>query len=123
MSAGPFLNAFYEADSGAIAPISIQPETAALVITGVGTNTIPAGPANLPVPAKVSSGRRSRNLNARLVRVKVTSAGTSDLTVGSTIALPWLQFASFQDIVRGQVGTYRNGSAIEVVGKSPQTGI
>jgi len=123
MSEGPFLDAFYELDDGEIAPITIQPETAALNIDGAGTNTVPAGPATFSTFASVGGGRRKRGLNARLVYIRITGAGTSGLTVGSRIALPWLQFSSFNSIRKRQTCTYRGGATGVVTGKSAQTGI
>lgn len=118
MSAGAFLDAFYELNSGSIAGIRIQPETAALVLNGV-TNTIPAGPANLPVLAKATGGRRSYGINCRLVRVKFTGTPPTGYKEDSVITLPWLQADTYEALVRGQTGTYLTAS-VKLVGKSPE---
>jgi hypothetical protein len=61
MSAGAFLDAFYETNFGETIRIKIQPETAALVVQG-NTNTIPSGANATNEYANVSS-RRRRGVN------------------------------------------------------------
>lgn len=122
MSVGIYLDAFYESDTGEIHNIRIQPETASLVIGGV-TNTIPAGPATNAQQIKVSASRGEFGVKARKVRVEVLTAGTSGLTPGSVIELPWLQSASFLDVTRPskQEGTYYLGATVKVIGGTPET--
>ena len=119
MSAGQFLNAFYETNSGNIAGIRVQPETAALVLNGV-TNTIPAGPADQLASAQVGKGRRSIGINARLVRIRFTGAVPDGYQAGGEIALPWLQFASFEALPKNATGTYL-GVGVTLVGRSSET--
>lgn len=123
MSAGPFLDAFYESDALDIHNIRIQPETASLVINGV-TNTIPAGPADNSQQVKVSAARNSFGVKARKVRFEMTSDTTTNpiITAGNILELPWLQRDTFIDVTRPgkQTGTYQGGN-IRVVGGTPET--
>lgn len=123
MSAGPFLDSFYESDTGEIHNIRIQPETASLLIDGV-TNTIPAGPANNSQQVKVSAARNSFGVKARKVRFEMTSPSTTNpiIAAGSILELPWLQSDSFLTVTRPgkQTGTYLGGN-IRVVGGTPET--
>ena len=120
MSSGAFLEAFYETDSGAIARIRTQPETAALVLEG-NTNTIPAGPASAGFPsAQVSKGRRTIGINARLVRVQFPPGGApAGYDDRHAIALPWFQPATFAALPPSGTGTYL-GSACNFVGKTAE---
>ena len=121
MSAGAFLNAFYETEVGNIAPIRAQPETAALVLDGT-TNAIPAGPATAGFPsAQVSKGRRSIGVNTRLVRVQFApGAAPTGYKEGVAIALPWFQADSFANLPTGATGTYLSASVV-MVGKTAES--
>lgn len=123
MSAGPFLNAFYESDTGEIHNIRIQPETASLVI-GTVTNTIPAGPANNDQQVRVSAGRGSIGIKARKIRFEMlTDTATNPIiTAGNILELPWLQPDTFLTATRPgkQTGTYQGGN-VRVVGGTPET--
>lgn len=105
MSAGQFLDAFYEMDNTSIAAVKIQPETAALVLDG-STNTIPAGPADVPVLAKVSGSRRSYGIHCRTVTVKFTGAVPDGYQPDGQITLPWLQQVSWAALPPKATGTY-----------------
>lgn len=118
MSAGNFLDAFYETDTGDIAPIRIQPETASLVIASK-TNTIPAGPAVIPVAARISGSRRAYGIHARRVRVKFGDSPPTGYQQNGTVTLPWLQVDTFASLKKGDTGTYL-GSSVTYVGKSPE---
>lgn len=121
MSAGPFLRGFYETEVGNIAPIRLQPETAALSLDG-STNAIPAGPSTAGFPsAQVSRGRRSIGVNARLVRVQFApGAAPTGYKEGVAIALPWFQADSFANLPTGATGTYL-GSSVTLVGKTAES--
>jgi len=121
MSAGAFLEAFYETDAGNIAPIRTQPESAALVIEGQ-TNTIVAGPATAGFPsAVVSRGKRALGVNARTVRVKFPDGtGPDGYQAGGTISLPWYDPTTFALLPTRGTGTYL-GSSVTLIGKSPET--
>lgn len=118
MSAGIFLDAFYELNSGEIARIRTQPETAALVLEGT-TNTIPAGPATLPTAAQVSGGRRSLGIHTRLVRVQFTGAPPTGYKEDGIVTLPWFNPTTWEGLTRGDTGTYL-ASSVKLVGKSPE---
>jgi hypothetical protein len=119
MSAGQFLDAFYETNNGNICAIRIQPETAALVLNAV-TNTIPAGPADQLASAKAGGGRRTIGVNARQVRVRFTGAVPEGYQPGGEISLPWLQFSTFEALPKNATGTYL-GSGVILTGRSPET--
>ena len=104
MSAGQFTSSFYETDTGVVARIRIQPETAALVIAG-STNAPPAGPATATGSATVSRSRRSNGINARLVRFKFNAA-YGEYDAGQVLTLPWLQSGVIETFQRGDAGTY-----------------
>lgn len=118
MSSGTFSRARYELDNGDITNIRIQPETLALVVDGQ-TNTAPTDAVTRPGSAKVSGGRRSVGVNARLVRIRFTAA-KDGYAEGDIIALPWLQFESFTQLDLYSTGTYL-GTAIELVGKTAES--
>lgn len=119
MSAGQFLDAFYETNSGEICAIRTQPETAALVLNAV-TNTIPAGPATQLASAQVGKGRRAIGVNARLVRVRFTGAVPDGYQANGIIALPWFQPDSFEALPNKATGTYL-GVSVVLAGKTPET--
>ncbi len=120
MSAGSFLDAFYELNNGDIAAIRVQPETAALVLDGV-TNAIPAGPATLPVSAKVSKTNREIGIGPRTVTIEFTGAVPDGYAPNSKITLPWFEAASWNALPpRGATGTYLT-VGVRLTGKSPES--
>lgn len=116
MSAGRFDDAFYELDGGLIAPIKVQPETLALTLGG-SANATATGPADIPCSAVVSRGRRSKGINARLVRVTFTAAPPTGYAENEVIALPWLVPSTFNALNPGDTGTYL-ATAVRLVGKT-----
>lgn len=117
MSSGPFQRTFYELNNGEIAAIRVQPETLALTLGGTA-NAAPAGPASVPSSAVVSRGRRSRGINARLVRI-VFDTPPAGYKADSVITLPWLQDTSFDNLEPNDTGTYL-GSAVTLIGKTAE---
>lgn len=125
MSAGSPITAKYQDGNGVVRPIRIQPETLTLTLNGVA-NDETADPLVSGVPsAKVSGGRRSIGVNARLVRFIITAATPPPgYKAGSPISLPVLTPTSFAAYSRGQTGTYNlNGTDYDIafVGKTPET--
>lgn len=124
MSNGVFVSRAYQAsyDTTQIHPIRIQPETAGLSVTINGAavvNTGSTSAVNNPISAVVSRGRRSKGLNARLIRVKfVQGEEPEGYTPNSAIALPALNPA-LMNAVEGATGTYLGGTVV-VVGTSPE---
>lgn len=124
MSQGPFVTRAYQAsyDTTQIHPIRVQPETAGLSITIGGTATLNTGSTsaiNNPISAVVSRGRRSKGLNARLIRVKFLQGEEPEsYTPNSAIALPVLNPA-LMNAVEGATGTYLGGTVV-VVGTTPE---
>lgn len=124
MSAGSPIMTVYETNQALYFPITIQPETESLTLNSVA-NTASANTAGVGFPsAKVSGGRRSIGVNARLIRVKFTSTIPDGYKTDGILTLPVLQLATFNAYARGQTGTYTlNGTAYDVryVGKTPES--
>lgn len=123
MSTGNFITARYAAsyDDANIHPIRVQPETLGLQVTIAGvavTNTQAVGALNNPISAVVSRGRRSKGLNARLIRIKFGDEPPEDYLANSPLTLPALNPALLSAI-NGATGTYL-GAAITVLGTSPE---
>ena len=119
MSSGPFDDVIYEANSGLFYAARVQPETLGLTLGGTA-NAAGAGPVTPGLPsARISGGRRSYGVFMRGVRVVVTAAGTSDLSVGSVITLPLLTPDAFATAGRGATGTY-NGATVRSLGTIPE---
>lgn len=117
MSAGPFNKlAFYETDQLERASIYVQPETIELELGGV-QNESPTGPSTLPISAVVSKGRRSKGLNARLVRIAWIDAAPAGYDERGIIALPWLAKASYDDLPKSATGVYL-GLPVRLVGRT-----
>lgn len=123
MSTGPFLDAFYQSDTGEIHRIRIQPETASLARGGI-TNTIPAGPATNDQQVRVSASRNSIGVKARKVRFRLTTPTNVGgiIAAGSVLELPWLQPDTYLQVTRpgGQEVTYQGGSGV-IIGGTPET--
>ena len=119
MSAGAFVNSFYESNElGSVHPIRVQPETLALELGGEA-NDAPDGAAAIGPSAQVSRGKRALGINARTVTVRLTAALTG-YAAGSTITLPWLDPATYDGITKKvTTGTYL-GTACLCVGKGPE---
>ena len=118
MSAGRFDQTFYELNNGDIAAIAVQPETLLLTLGG-SANSAPTGPADLPCSAVVSRGRRSKGINARLVRITFTAAPPSGYAEGEVITLPWLRPSTFDALAPNATGTYL-ATAVRLVGTTAE---
>lgn len=106
MSAGRFINnAVYEMDNGETIKIRVQPETLQLELEGI-ENGQALGTPTVKGSAKVSAGRRTFGVNARLVRVTWVNAAPADYDPRGIIALPWLVKTTFDSIPDGAEGTY-----------------
>lgn len=120
MSAGPYISSFYSSNkTGLIHPIRIQPETLTLTVEGTA-NAAPTGPADIPVSASVSAGKRSLGLNARTVTFKFPTGAPSGYKDDSPITLPWLNPATFDPIARGNSVSYLGSTGV-VQGTSAET--
>jgi hypothetical protein len=121
MSSGPFLNSFYTPTYAptAIHPIRVQPETIAAVIGAVG-NTPPTGPATNPIQARVSGGRRSIGLLARLIRVRLPITGQpAGYQPGSILTFPVLNLEAFAAATKGAEVAYL-GVTCTCIGRSAE---
>lgn len=118
MSAGPFLDAFYESQSGRIYPCRAQPESAALVLGGV-TNAIPAGPATEEVSARMNGSRRGLGMNARHVRVRFGATPPTGYLANAIVRVPVFQPSVFAQYAKNQTGTYL-GASVTCVGTTPE---
>lgn len=117
MSAGAFLDAFYTSDAGETLRITIQPETAALVIETV-TNTVPAGPATQLASAIAGGTRRQIGVKARSVTLRFTGM-VPDGYSGDDVRVVVLTPTAFNAYVLGGEGTYLT-APVRVVGKTPE---
>lgn len=118
MSAGIFEKTFYETNDGEVVGIRVQPETLLLQLEGA-TNVAATGPITQQGSAKVSAGRNSLGINARLVRVKFVGAPPTGYKPDSPIALPWLVEDTWNTINEFSTGTYLN-TPVECVGKTAE---
>ena len=117
MSAGSFLSTRYEADSGTIYRIRVQPETVAASIGGA--NTAPAGAIDGESSARVGGGNRKIGVKARSVTVRWTGTPPTGYAENQLLRVPILTPARYSAIALGSTGTYL-GIAVEVVGKNPE---
>ena len=117
MSAGVFLRTRYEADSGEIHPIRVQPETVAANIAGA--NAAPSGTTTQSISARVNKTNREFGLRPRFVTVRFTSTVPDGYEADNLYRIPILTPSRFTAINVGASGTYL-GSDIEVVSKSPE---
>lgn len=125
MSAGQLIDVSYESNTGLFFPLKIQPETESLTLNGVA-NAAPANTSGVGLPsASVGSGRRSKGVNCRLVRIRFSGATQPPgYLLNGTTTLPVLQAATFNSYGRNQTGTYTlNGTAYDVtfVGKTAES--
>lgn len=120
MSAGVFTISKYEADSGDIHPIRVQPET---IAANLGTaNSAPTAAVDNELFARVGGGNRAYGVRARYATVRFTGAAPEGYAPNTTLKIPVLTEATFDQIVPGQsTGTYL-GSAIVVVSKVRESG-
>lgn len=118
MSAGAFLaNGKYEADSGTIYRIRVQPETVAANIGSA--NAVPAGAVDGEGSARVGGGNRQIGIKARSVTVRFTATVPDGYAADRLLRIPILTPAVYDAITPGATGTYL-GTAVVVVGKNPE---
>lgn len=119
MSAGAFVNTFYETDLGTIVPIKLQPETLTASFDGTanaagGTTAEPGYPS-----AQVSKSKRAIGINARTVSIKIDTPATGYLD-NTLVRIPVLDLTVFNGITKFSPATCAAGSG-QVVGKSPES--
>lgn len=123
MSAGAFQKSRYETNGANVVNISIQPETLTFTAGGVA-NDPPAGQVSAGFPsAKVSGGRASIGINARLVRFKFTDTVPTGYKPDSVLSIPVLTQAAFNAYTNGATGTYNptgTPANIIVIGVTPE---
>lgn len=117
MSSGAFSRTFYEANNGDIYKVRVQPETAQAVIGGTA-NAAPAGPATVPISAKVTKARNEIGLGCR--KISIFTANPPADYIGNTAQLAVLTPALYDGLNGGESVTYL-GATWEVVGFSPET--
>lgn len=123
MSAGPFIDSRYEADSGLVFPTRVQPETELAQLNGT-VNDAPSTAITAGAPyLNIRKNKRSRGLQPRYVRVKLTSAPTGQyadyIGVGASYQIPVLNPTVFAGLAKGQAVTYLGATGIitRVVGE------
>lgn len=123
MSAGAFESGKYEANNGNIYAVRVQPETKALTLAETA-NAYPSGavdqkgrfPLNL-------GGKRRKPFSARSVSIRFTATPPTGYKANSIIRLPIFTQTLYDLITANSTtGTYL-GVAVEVVGKSAETGL
>ncbi len=120
MSAGPFINRFYQADSGEIHLIKQQPESAIFSIGGVA-NVIPAGPATSPFWVKSNKGKTEYGMSPRKLKFKFNSGEEPDgYQPGAVYAIPVYSQATYNGATVGAVGVYLGGTGV-IVGKQSES--
>lgn len=120
MSAGPFINRFYEADSGEIHLIKQQPESAIFSIGGVA-NVIPAGPATSPFWVKASKGVREYGMSPRKLKFKFNSGEAPDGYQENAVhAIPVYSPAVYNGATVGLAAVYLGGTGL-IVGKQSES--
>jgi hypothetical protein len=118
MSAGAYTPSKYEADSGNIYSIRVQPETISATIGGTA-NAAPAGAIDQEVSAKVSKGNRGYGVKPRTVTFRWTGAVPDGYSTTGLVTLPILTPTVYGGIVKGEAVNYL-GSTGSVVSKSPE---
>lgn len=118
MSSGVFTISKYEADSGEIHPIRVQPETLLLNVGAV--NAEAAGTLSSEISVKARKGKREFGIGARTVTFKFTAAPPTDYAANQIYTMPILTPDTWDAAIKGTTGTYL-GSAIQVTGKSRES--
>jgi hypothetical protein len=119
MSSGVFEDVNYQLDNGTIMTCRVQPETKALVIDGT-TNTPPTGTPTAGLgTVRISGGNRQIGIKARSITIKFTAEKTG-YKDGSSIRLPIFDPAVWEDIAKGQVGTYLGTACVVTSSPKPE---
>lgn len=119
MSAGAFTQTFYEALSGDIHVVKVQPETLAASFSGIA-NDAPAGPATSNFWAKISKGNTEYGLRPRAVRFRWDAGQTpAGYQEGQTQIIHVMQNNVFNGITVNSVATYLGGTGT-ITGKLPE---
>lgn len=120
MSAGRFVQENYQYGDGSIGVIRVQPETLNALTIG-GVQNLPVAGARTAPRAFVSGSRRIQGRRfARIVRVEFTATPPTGYAANSTISLPLVNNAIYEEAAQdGAVGTYL-GVDVRVVGVSPR---
>lgn len=117
MSSGAFTTSKYEANSGTVYGIKVQPETLAANVGAA--NAAPAGVVDGEGSVRVGGGNRQLGIKARSVSVRFTATVPDGYLAGQTYRIPILTPTVWNGANKGTTGTYL-GSPIVVVGKSPE---
>lgn len=118
MSAGPFQYSRYSADAGGIYRIRVQAETLALNIGGA--NNPPGGTINQAGTVRARGSRRSFGIVARAFSIRFTGTPPSGYAASSTLVVPILTKATWDNANLGDSGTYL-GASCQLVGKIPES--
>lgn len=115
MSAGGFDSSKYEADSGLIFRIRVQPETTAATIGGT-QNTAPSGSVGAGLPsARARGSKRAIGVTARRVTCSFATP-PSGYKAGELISIPILTPELYNSIAFDDAVSYL-GATGKVVGK------
>lgn len=117
MSAGDFIYSKYEARTGGVYRIRVQPETEQATFNSVA-NAAPAGAIDQATTARARGSRRSFGATARKVLCEFTGTIPTGYN-GDPVSVPILNPTVFDGITPGQTGTYL-GEAIQVLSKTAE---
>ena len=120
MSAGAFSRTKYEADSGDIHPIRIQPETASATLGG-SANAAPTDAFTSEQLVRVGGSPRAYGIKARSVTLLTGDTPPTGYKANSYIRIPVLTQAVYDGITLYETATY-NGATVTVVGKNRESG-
>lgn len=109
MSAGSFVVSTYEADSGKIHLIRLQNETVNATFAGTD-NDPPAAAVDSQFAAEVNRGARAYGLRPRRVNVAFTDAPPTGYRPYTTVSIPVLTKAVYDDIELGGLVSYSGGT-------------
>jgi len=121
MSSGPFEAGKYEAISGTIYPVRVQPETKDLTIGGTANAYPAAAVSNGVSKIALRRGKRAFGPAIRTATVKLTADGAgafADYKEGNTYTIPIFAQATYDAWNYNEVGEYL-GIACELIGLFP----
>lgn len=116
MSAGQFIEAFYQTDALEIGRCQVQPETLDLTISGV-ENVSNSGPASLPVDIRMNGKANRFSIRARYVVVRWGGTPPAGYLPEGLLRIPVLLPATYTGYIqagRGATGTYLNTGIVLV---------
>lgn len=116
MSAGQFIEAFYQTDGLEIGRCQVQPETLDLVI-GTTENVSSSGPSDLPIDIRMNGRANRFSIRARYVVVRWGGTPPAGYFPEGLLRIPVLLPATYTSYIqagRGATGTYLGATIVLV---------